>query len=79
MCLDSTDMYMPGQTGLELLRHLKGLLPAIPVFLVTGSVGAIKAAAQAAMVDGLFSKPEQLFDLVNVVTRVCLEIESKAA
>lgn len=73
------DMYMPGQNGLELLRHVKGLLPAIPVFLVTGSVAAIKAAAQAAMADGVFSKPEQLRDLVTVVTNACLKGKVAAA
>lgn len=39
----ATDLVMPGMDGIELIRQLRGLDPALPLFLFTGSASIRKA------------------------------------
>jgi DNA-binding NtrC family response regulator len=68
-----TDLRMPGMSGEELLRSVRGLNPEIPVVLVT-AFGTVKSAVEA-LKDGASDyllKPLDL-DQVEHVVRRCLE------
>lgn len=61
-----TDANMPGLSGVELARQIKGLRPAIPVALVSGDVtDEIRQVAAQIGVDRLLRKPFRLRDLVS--------------
>jgi signal transduction histidine kinase/ActR/RegA family two-component response regulator len=53
-----TDQVMPGLRGLDLIRRIKEIRPAIKAILCTGySDGANEAVSRAAGADGFFAKP----------------------
>ena len=68
-----SDIYMPGETGLEFLEELRGETPDLPVILVTAR-GSVETAALAARIGAFeyLAKPfdvRQLVELVNSALR----------
>ena len=61
-----TDIDMPGRSGIDLLRDLRGLDPALPVMIVTGVPSADSAAA--AVEHGVYKYLTKPFDPEEVVT-----------
>jgi response regulator RpfG family c-di-GMP phosphodiesterase len=66
------DVNMPGTTGLELCRELKGddATREIPVVLLTGSDGGTSEAAMAAGADAFVRKPFSPLELLSVAERL---------
>jgi len=66
------DVNMPGMTGMELCRELKGnpKTRAIPVVLLTGSEGGTAAAAKKAGADAFVLKPFSPLELLAVAERL---------
>ena len=66
------DVNMPGTTGLEYCRELKGdaATREIPVVLLTGSEGGTDAAAKEAGADAFVRKPFSPLELLAVAERV---------
>lgn len=65
-----TDISMPGLTGLELLRQIKGLNPEAAVMLMTGAGSetfAIEALRGGAI--NYFNKPVDINELINTLNR----------
>jgi len=61
------DLSMPVMNGLEAAELLKLILPRVPIFMLTVHSGPeVQGAAQAAGVDAVFSKSE---DLSRLITR----------
>jgi CheY-like chemotaxis protein len=60
-----TDFRMPVMDGVELLRRLKELHPAIPVVLITGSIVGDDVELEQAGFDSVVSKP---FELKTIAT-----------
>ena len=58
-----TDFEMPGMDGIELCRRLRALVPALKVFLATGSGFFTEAAAHHAGFCALLNKPFPISDL----------------
>lgn len=61
-----TDIEMPGRSGIDLLRDLRGLDPALPVMIVTG-VPSADSAAQA-VEHGVYKYVTKPFDPEEVVS-----------
>jgi CheY-like chemotaxis protein len=53
-----SDINMPGMTGLELLPHVKAMLPELPVIMITayGDAATLRRAKEAGA-DNVFGKP----------------------
>jgi CheY-like chemotaxis protein len=53
-----SDINMPGMTGLELLPHVKAMLPDLPIVMITayGDASTLRRAKEAGA-DGVFGKP----------------------
>jgi CheY-like chemotaxis protein len=53
-----SDINMPGMTGLELLPHVKGMRPDLPIIMITayGDASTLRRAKEAGA-DGVFGKP----------------------
>jgi response regulator RpfG family c-di-GMP phosphodiesterase len=66
------DVMMPGIDGLELSRRLKAdpETRGIRIVLLTGSVGSIRAAADAAGADAFVAKPFSPLELLSVAERL---------
>lgn len=78
-----TDMRLPGASGMDLLRKVRGLDPDLPVIIITGH-GDVTLAVEA-MRNGAYDfmqKPFSTDDLVDVVRRalekraLVLEVEA---
>jgi CheY-like chemotaxis protein len=53
-----SDINMPGMTGLELLPHVKAMLPDLPIVMITAyGDGATLRLAKEAGAEGVFGKP----------------------
>jgi CheY-like chemotaxis protein len=53
-----SDINMPGMTGLELLPHVKAMLPDLPIVTITAyGDGATVRRAKEAGAEGVFGKP----------------------
>lgn len=66
-----TDQTMPGMTGDELARALRGLRPDVPVILCTGFSHVMdEGRAAAAGIDAFLSKPLLADDLGGAIRRV---------
>jgi CheY-like chemotaxis protein len=53
-----SDINMPGMTGLELLPHVKAMLPDLPIVMITAyGDGATLRRAKEAGAEGVFGKP----------------------
>ena len=66
-----TDYNMPGYSGIELLRDVRDLRPALPVALASGYVTAeIEANALDAGARALIHKPNDVAELCEIVQRL---------
>ncbi|HYD57084.1 MAG TPA: ATP-binding protein [Burkholderiales bacterium] len=66
-----TDEVMPGITGTELAKALRGMRPALPILLVSGYIGPrISERAADAGVDEILRKPVQSRELAAALARV---------
>jgi two-component system NtrC family response regulator len=70
-----TDLKMPGMGGMELLRHLHGINPAIPVVVLT-AYGSIETAVLA-MRDGAFDFATKPVDLDALAITLWRAIEHR--
>jgi CheY-like chemotaxis protein len=53
-----SDINMPGMTGLELLPHVKAMVPDLPIVMITAyGDGATLRRAKDAGAEGVFGKP----------------------
>jgi DNA-binding NtrC family response regulator len=67
----STDIRLPGRSGLELMVEIKGKYPGTPVILITGYAGQYSPKDAIAMgADGYFAKPFHNMDLIYTLRRV---------
>jgi two-component system response regulator AtoC len=65
-----TDLYMPGPSGMEILKHCQKFHPEIPVVIIT-AYGTVEAAVSA-LKQGAFdfiTKPFDQTELLNVVNK----------
>jgi CheY-like chemotaxis protein len=62
-----TDFRMPVMNGVEMLRGLKDLRPAIPVVLITGSIMEEDLGSERTGFDAVVSKP---FELKTIAARI---------
>ncbi|MEK7371640.1 MAG: ATP-binding protein, partial [candidate division NC10 bacterium] len=66
-----TDLAMPGLTGWEVARRIKGLAPGMPVFLVTGFGVEVSAEEMKAKgVDAVLPKPLRIQDTLAALAQV---------
>ena len=66
-----TDYNLPGYSGVELLRDVKALRPALPVALASGYVTPeIERNAQAHGAAALIHKPNDVSELCDTVQRL---------
>jgi GAF domain-containing protein/ActR/RegA family two-component response regulator len=64
-----TDLAMPGMTGWQVARAMKGIAPAVPVFMVTGfGVELSDEERQRHEVDAVLVKPIRIPDVLAVLT-----------
>ena len=65
-----TDLVMPGETGLDLLRHIDAADPQLPVIIITAD-RSVHAAAQAVRGDAFdyLTKPMSREELITAVQR----------
>jgi two-component system chemotaxis response regulator CheY len=69
-----TDLYMPGRSGVELARELKGIRKDLPVLLMSG--GMVDDGLQEAGWSFL-AKPFQLPELLGTVHRILAPVEAR--
>jgi two-component system, chemotaxis family, chemotaxis protein CheY len=69
-----TDLYMPGLSGVELARELKGIRKDLPVLLISG--GIVDDGLQEAGWSFL-AKPFQLPELLGAVHRILAPVEAR--
>ena len=69
-----TDMHMPGQTGLDLIDHIRKFDETVPVILITGfpSIGSAVDAMKRGAID-FIAKPFELNNLLHVVNKALSE------
>jgi FixJ family two-component response regulator len=66
------DLQMPGMTGLELLRHLKGKRIQIPTIVITAhGDDSVRERCELAGVEAFFSKPLQNASLLAAIDAAC--------
>ncbi|OGK89187.1 MAG: hypothetical protein A2X52_11090 [Candidatus Rokubacteria bacterium GWC2_70_16] len=66
-----TDLAMPGLSGWEVARRIKGLAPGVPVFLVTGFGVEVSAAEmKASGVEAVLPKPLRIQDILANLAQV---------
>jgi len=66
-----TDLAMPGVSGWQVVRAVKGIAPAVPVFVVTGFGVELSREERAAHeVEAVYAKPLKIEDIVEAVARV---------
>jgi two-component system chemotaxis response regulator CheY len=73
-----TDLYMPGQSGLELGTELKTVRSELPVLLISGGAGAEEYSAQKRG-DGwsFLAKPFRLPEFLSTVHRILAPVEAR--
>ena len=65
-----SDINMPGMTGLELLPHVKAMLPDLPIVTITAyGDGATLRLAKEAGAEGVFGKPIDFAALKEEINR----------
>jgi two-component system response regulator AtoC len=73
-----TDLYMPGPSGMEILKHCQKFHPEIPVVIIT-AYGTVEAAVSA-LKQGAFdfiTKPFDQTELLNVVNKAVLTYQAR--
>jgi DNA-binding NtrC family response regulator len=64
-----SDFQMPGESGLDLLSHVKSRYPGLPFILMTGSLSSrLKHEAMKMGSNGYIEKPFQLKDLLKTIS-----------
>ena len=72
------DLRMPGHDGIWLLGELKARMPAVPVIVVSGNLGALTSEELLGMgFSGILPKPVGLSHLVATVARVAHDSRSR--
>ena len=72
-----TDYHMPGMTGLELARAIRATHATLPIALMSGLASLVaKIDLEAAGIDKVFIKPFDIFELLDWIQSVLLDIES---
>ncbi|WP_158863407.1 response regulator [Leifsonia sp. AG29] len=75
-----TDIEMPGISGLDLLKELRGQYPGMPVVVMTAHVSVDYAvSALRAQADEFLTKPIASAELVAIVNRLAAEGRTKRA
>ena len=62
-----TDYEMGSMTGLELIAHCRGAIPALKTVLVSGTVKAESLLSQSVQVDQFLSKPYKPDELAKAI------------
>jgi nitrogen regulation protein NR(I) len=73
-----TDLYMPGPSGMEILKHCQKFHPEIPVVIIT-AYGTVEAAVSA-LKQGAFdfiTKPFDQTELLNVVNKAVMTYQAR--
>jgi two-component system chemotaxis response regulator CheY len=73
-----TDVYMPGRSGVELARELKGIRGEVPVLLISG--GVLEDGQEAGLEDegwSFLAKPFRLPELLATVHRILAPVEAR--
>jgi two-component system chemotaxis response regulator CheY len=73
-----TDVYMPGRSGMELARELKGIRSEVPVLLISG--GVLEDGQEARLQDegwSFLAKPFRLPELLGTVHRILAPVEAR--
>jgi CheY-like chemotaxis protein len=66
-----TDYKMPKMGGVELIRHIKGCAPAMPVILLSGFVDILGLTEQSTGADVVIAKnPQEVSNLLRSVKRL---------
>ena len=66
-----SDLRMPGESGIDLLGHVKSRYPGLPFIVMTGSQDSqLKHEAVAMGSNGYIEKPFQMRDLVETIATV---------
>jgi DNA-binding NtrC family response regulator len=66
-----SDFQMPGESGLDLLSHVKSQYPGLPYVMMTGAQSSrLKHEAMKMGSNGYIEKPFQLEDLVKAIAAV---------
>ena len=73
-----TDVNMPGRSGVELARELKGIRGEVPVLLISG--GVLEDGQEAGLEDegwSFLAKPFRLPELLATVHRILAPVEAR--
>jgi two-component system chemotaxis response regulator CheY len=73
-----TDLYMPGRSGMELGRQLKGIRQELPVLLISG--GLVVEEQMVKMQEegwSFLAKPFRLTELLATVHRILAPVEAR--
>ena len=66
-----SDFQMPGESGLDLLNHIKSEYPGLPFILMTGTQSSrLRREAMKLGSNGYIEKPFELRDLVKTIATV---------
>jgi CheY-like chemotaxis protein len=73
-----TDLYMPGRSGMDLARELKGIRNDLPVLMISGEV--LEGGQEARLEDegwSFLAKPFRLPELLGMVHRILAPVEAR--
>jgi CheY-like chemotaxis protein len=73
-----TDLYMPGRSGMDLARELKGIRNDLPVLMISG--GVLEGRQEARLEDegwSFLAKPFRLPELLGTVHRILAPVEAR--
>jgi two-component system, chemotaxis family, chemotaxis protein CheY len=73
-----TDLYMPGRSGMELARELKGIRNDLPVLMISG--GVLEGRQEARLEEegwSFLAKPFRLPELLGTVHRILAPVEAR--
>lgn len=72
-----TDLYMPGRSGMELARELKGIRNDLPVLMISG---VLEGRQETRLEDegwSFLAKPFRLPELLSTVHRILAPVEAR--
>jgi CheY-like chemotaxis protein len=72
-----TDLYMPGRSGMELARELKGIRNDLPVLMISAVLDGRLEAAPEAEGWSFLAKPFRLPELLGTVHRILAPVEAR--
>ena len=66
-----TDYRMPGMGGIEVIRQIRAMAPAVPLVILSGYAEVIALAPESTGADAVLAKgPREQFDLADTVQRL---------